>query len=91
MRTRLLSLFILLTTSLYAQPTVPQWAKDAVWYQIFPERFRNGNTKNDPTREELELLAESAPQSIEDLSQLPMLKRWQREVFGAELLDVLKS
>ncbi|OGU32241.1 MAG: hypothetical protein A2X67_13905 [Ignavibacteria bacterium GWA2_55_11] len=60
MRTRLLSLFILLTTSLYAQPTVPQWAKDAVWYQIFPERFRNGNTKNDPTREELELPADRA-------------------------------
>jgi len=20
----------------------PDWAKDAVWYQVFPERFRNG-------------------------------------------------
>lgn len=28
---------------------VPEWAKRVVWYQIFPERFRNGNTKNDPT------------------------------------------
>jgi cyclomaltodextrinase / maltogenic alpha-amylase / neopullulanase len=26
----------------------PDWAKDAVWYQIFPERFRNGETSNDP-------------------------------------------
>ena len=26
----------------------PDWAKDAVWYQIFPERFRNGETQNDP-------------------------------------------
>ena len=26
----------------------PQWAKGIVWYQIFPERFRNGNTANDP-------------------------------------------
>ncbi len=26
----------------------PDWAKDAVWYQIFPERFRNGDTANDP-------------------------------------------
>ena len=24
------------------------WAKDAVWYQIFPERFRNGDPSNDP-------------------------------------------
>jgi glycosidase len=26
----------------------PEWAKRAVWYQIFPERFRNGETANDP-------------------------------------------
>jgi cyclomaltodextrinase len=28
---------------------VPQWAKSAVWYQIFPDRFRNGDSSNDPT------------------------------------------
>jgi len=28
---------------------VPQWAKSAVWYQIFPERFRNGDPSNDPS------------------------------------------
>ncbi|MEU4218055.1 glycoside hydrolase family 13 protein [Actinoplanes sp. NPDC026623] len=27
---------------------VPEWAKDAVYYYIFPERFRNGETANDP-------------------------------------------
>lgn len=27
---------------------VPTWAKSAVWYQIFPERFRNGDPTNDP-------------------------------------------
>ncbi len=26
----------------------PDWAKRAVWYQIFPERFRNGQPGNDP-------------------------------------------
>ncbi len=26
----------------------PDWAKTAVWYQIFPERFRNGDKSNDP-------------------------------------------
>lgn len=25
----------------------PDWAKDGVFYQIFPERFRNGDTSND--------------------------------------------
>ncbi|MFQ5629616.1 MAG: alpha-amylase family glycosyl hydrolase, partial [bacterium] len=27
---------------------VPSWAKEAIWYQIFPERFRNGDASNDP-------------------------------------------
>jgi len=28
---------------------VPGWARRVVWYQIFPERFRNGDPANDPT------------------------------------------
>jgi len=28
---------------------VPQWAKRVVWYQIFPERFRDGDKGNNPT------------------------------------------
>jgi glycosidase len=28
---------------------VPAWAADVIWYQIFVERFRNGDTANDPT------------------------------------------
>ncbi len=26
----------------------PAWAREAIWYQIFPERFRNGDKNNDP-------------------------------------------
>ncbi|WP_347941602.1 glycoside hydrolase family 13 protein [Peribacillus simplex] len=26
----------------------PEWVKDTIWYQIFPERFANGNPENDP-------------------------------------------
>ena len=26
----------------------PSWVKDTVWYQIFPERFANGDMSNDP-------------------------------------------
>lgn len=26
----------------------PSWVKDTVWYQIFPERFGNGDPSNDP-------------------------------------------
>ncbi|HLA97597.1 MAG TPA: glycoside hydrolase family 13 protein [Anaerolineales bacterium] len=28
--------------------TVPYWVQDAVFYQIFPDRFANGDPKNDP-------------------------------------------
>lgn len=26
----------------------PEWSRDAIWYQIFVERFENGDSKNDP-------------------------------------------
>ncbi len=32
---------------------VPEWSKKVVWYQIFPERFRNGDPSNDPTIEQV--------------------------------------
>ncbi|MBN1231235.1 MAG: glycoside hydrolase family 13 protein [Anaerolineales bacterium] len=28
--------------------TVPYWVQDAIFYQIFPDRFANGDLKNDP-------------------------------------------
>ena len=33
---------------------VPSWAKDAIWYQIFTERFNNGDNTNDPTLASIE-------------------------------------
>lgn len=32
---------------------IPMWAKEAVWYQIFPERFRNDDPSNDPKIEDI--------------------------------------
>jgi cyclomaltodextrinase / maltogenic alpha-amylase / neopullulanase len=34
------------------QDFTPQWSKGIVWYQIFPERFRNGDPGNDPKAED---------------------------------------
>lgn len=34
-------------------PATPEWAKDAVWYQIFPERFRNGAPQSNPRPEDI--------------------------------------
>jgi glycosidase len=33
---------------------VPAWAADAIWYQIFVERFRNGDPRNDPTAADIQ-------------------------------------
>ena len=35
------------------QEPQPDWIADAVFYQIFPERFRNGNPANDPDKKSL--------------------------------------
>ncbi len=39
----------------------PAWAQHAVWYQIFPERFRNGDKSNDPANTVPWTLKWSAP------------------------------
>ncbi|MFA6026719.1 MAG: hypothetical protein WC727_09810, partial [Ignavibacteriaceae bacterium] len=46
-------LFVASTKNTFAQKKFPNWAKGIVWYQIFPERFANGDTLNDPTEEEV--------------------------------------
>lgn len=33
---------------LLSAPSVPEWAVGVVFYQIFPDRFRNGDPSNDP-------------------------------------------
>ncbi len=42
-------------SALRSPPTaLESWAQDAVFYQIFPERFRNGDPSNDPVRTSIE-------------------------------------
>lgn len=48
-----------LSTLTAAEERTPDWAKDVIWYQIFPERFNNGDPSNDPTRASLD-----NPQSV---------------------------
>ncbi|MEP0547788.1 MAG: glycoside hydrolase family 13 protein [Rhodothermales bacterium] len=47
--------------ALRSNPNVPAWAADAVFYQLFPERFRNGDVTNDPTRASLETPLDRIP------------------------------
>jgi len=47
----ILSILVIFSRSpfLQAQNDFPNWAKGIVWYQIFPERFADGDKKNDST------------------------------------------
>lgn len=51
---RIALLFFPMLLSAQSTEFVPQWAKKAVWYQIFPERFRNGDPSNDPKVSDLQ-------------------------------------
>ena len=42
-----------MSSTLPREYRVPEWAKHVIWYQIFPDRFRNGDTTNDPTVEDI--------------------------------------
>lgn len=53
----------------------PDWVADAIFYQIFPERFRNGDPENDPTRESLEYPVEAVPESW-------AVKPWTSDWYG---------
>ena len=53
---------------------VPSWAHEAVFYQIFPERFENGDPSNDPTRDSLE-----SPDAVPDSwTVTPWTQSWYR-------------
>lgn len=39
--------------NLLAQKNIPEWAEGIIWYQIFPERFANGDANNDPEAEKV--------------------------------------
>jgi glycosidase len=50
------------TANSSVQTSIPEWSKRVVWYQIFPERFRDGDPKNQPIRESIEYF-DKAPMS----------------------------
>ncbi len=47
------SLIFFFSNFTFPQNDFPNWAKGVVWYQIFPERFANGDTLNDPTADKV--------------------------------------
>ena len=44
-----MSMLLLIQFPVKAQKDfTPEWSKEVVWYQIFPERFNDGDPGNDP-------------------------------------------
>ncbi|HEY0045331.1 MAG TPA: glycoside hydrolase family 13 protein [Flavobacterium sp.] len=41
-------LFLTASSAIAQKDFTPEWSKGVVWYQIFPERFNNGDPSNDP-------------------------------------------
>lgn len=56
----------------------PKWSQEAIWYQIFVERFNNGDTTNDPKAENLAqpFLKNFAP---ENWAITPWTQAWETE------------
>ncbi|MCH8569438.1 MAG: alpha-glucosidase C-terminal domain-containing protein [Balneolales bacterium] len=57
---------------------VPEWAQQAIWYQIFVERFRDGDSLNNPT---LETIKGSWPHDKPDSWQPT---RWTQDWYAME-------
>lgn len=64
----------------------PSWAKNQIWYQIFVERFNNGDTTNDPTADNI--YAASNFRSVpEDWSITPWTTNWYKTEDWANNID----
>jgi len=54
-------LLLIFTLTSFSQNKLPLWAKGVVWYQIFPERFANGDKSNDPEAEKVFINSKKIP------------------------------
>lgn len=79
----------LTAASSYAQPkpdqtgvleSTPDWARGIVWYQVFPERFRNENPDNDP--QGVDLFTAHWDQDFDDISIEEIESVWLRQKYN---------
>lgn len=59
-------------TTAFNEP--PAWSKTAIWYQIFVERFNNGDTKNDPGLTNIQVPGQA--EAPKDWTVTPWTKNW---------------
>ena len=59
-----------------AKHRTPDWAKGLAWYQVFPERFRDGNPDNNPAGWDLTLMEWDAP--FDEVGVEEVERAWNR-------------
>lgn len=64
----------------------PAWARNAIFYQIFPDRFKNGNPKNDVRTGEYSY--QGKPVLAQPWSALPENPGLARDFFGGDLAGI---
>ena len=69
--------------------SVPDWAKGAVMYQIFTDRFCNGDKSNDVLSDEYAYINEHVSRA-EDWNQLPR-EMDVREFYGGDIAGIIKK
>ncbi|MBL0356676.1 MAG: hypothetical protein IPP72_07145 [Chitinophagaceae bacterium] len=71
-------LLLLCSQTLFSQSTPfnkpPEWSKNAIWYQVFVERFYNGDKKNDPILANITVPKQMEPPA--DWSITPWTQNW---------------
>jgi glycosidase len=65
----------------------PTWAKSAIWYQIFVERFNNADLSNDPTIENISTASDFRPVPV-DWTVTPWTHNWYEQEEWAKNMEV---
>jgi len=72
------------------EPFTPEWARHAVWYQILPERFANGDPHNDPAHAHPWTSDWYALQPAELASGRSLMANLSRRRYGGDLAGILQ-
>ncbi|MBQ4564374.1 MAG: glycoside hydrolase family 13 protein [Lachnospiraceae bacterium] len=70
--------------------TVPEWSRGAVYYQIFVDRFCNGDPTNDVLDNEYSYLKDATVEQVKDWNSLPQ-KMDVARFYGGDLQGILNK
>lgn len=77
---KVILIFLIIQSFVFAQHKLPLWAKGVVWYQIFPERFANGDLSNDPEAEKVFINEKKIPSGWK-------VKDWTSDWFAKDVWE----